>query len=345
MKVGIVGKPNAGKTTIFNALTHSTSHTDSYPFTTIDPNIGYSFIQDKRLDTLSKIVSCEEVIYPKIKIIDIAGLVEGASEGAGLGNQFLSHIRGMDAIILLLDAFSDQSEIYEDFMMLKNELALSDIEIIERRIEKLKNRMKGVKKNEYESELKLYRDVQKYLYNNSELEESLISKIYTIKDFDILTAIPFIVVLNINDKDIEKDFSEYAERIDNYLKIPVLLEEEFSQLEERDRNEMMEVYNYKETKLDLLKEKLILLLNQIVFYTLEGDIAQGWLTKKENEIRTAVSQIHSELAERFIKAEVINADRLIEEGSVDKAKSSGLYEIKGKDYNIKDGDCIKVITG
>jgi len=128
MQVGIVGKPNAGKTTLFNVLTSGDAQTEPYPFTTIDPNIGYSIFYDENLDRMAEVVSALEVIHPRVKIVDIAGLVKGASEGSGLGNQFLSHIRGMDALILLIDAYSDECDVSESYSILRTELMLSDIE-------------------------------------------------------------------------------------------------------------------------------------------------------------------------------------------------------------------------
>lgn len=350
MKLGLVGLPNAGKTTLFNALTQAGAKVAPYPFTTIDPNVGYAILKDERLDKIGQIVESEKILYPSIRVVDIAGLVEGAHKGEGLGNQFLSHIRGMDALILVLDAFSDNANPERDFSILWLELALSDMELLQRRRDKLAKEMKGKRERETEVKYEIIEKAIDYLGNGDSLKDKMSEEEINIIDgYELLTLKAYIVVFNIKPEDIVYGADggviggSINEKVKSSIVMSCLIEEEMTGLNNDEGEELMKLYSMKETEIDKLINLGLKALNLIVFYTTEGGIIQGWTIKEGSKAREAASIIHTDMAKGFIKAEVVNYNELVRIGDLKKVKEVGKMRIEGADYTLEDGDLLKFI--
>ena len=353
MEVGIIGLPNVGKSTLFNTLTKAHAQIGLYPFTTIDSNTGMVIVPDKRLKQIAGIVKPEKIVPTHIKFVDIAGLVKGASKGEGLGNQFLSYIRDVDIIVHVVRLFEKEdipssgnlSNPAEDIETVNLELILADLEITNRQLEKYSKLLKtGDKKvKELVSVLeKIKTDLEKgttvRMINLSKEE------LDTIKDMAFLTAKKTIYVANIaeNKKDprIEQLEKISSKEDTEVIRVSAETELELTELSTEEAKEFKEELNIKSSGLEKLIHSSYKLLNLITFYTVVSNENKAWSINKGATAYEAAGKIHTDMQKGFIKAEVVNWQKLIEDGSLSGSRDKGHLSIEGKDYIVQDGDVI-----
>jgi hypothetical protein len=345
LRIGIVGLPNVGKSTLFQAITQKQVDRANYPFCTIDPNVGVVAVPDERVDKLAELTRSQKKIYTTIEFVDIAGLVEGASKGEGLGNKFLANIREVDAIVYVLRCFKNEnivnvrSEInpLKDKEILDMELILKDLETIEKRSGSLEREMKaGDKKAVKEAELlkRVYEILKqgKLLCDLSWTKEE--EKI--IKGYQLLSSKPRIYLLNGKEEECRFSFGE------NSIVIDVLGEADLTELSQEDK---IALGFYQESKLNDLIRESYKTLDLITFLTTGPDETRAWTIKRGDKAPQAGGAIHSDFEEFFIRAEVINWKDLLEAGGFAKAREKGLIRTEGKDYVVQDGDVIEIKSG
>ena len=357
MKIGIVGLPNVGKSTMFNSITKAGAECANYPFCTIEPNVGVVAVPDERIDKLAEIYKPQKVTKAVVEFVDIAGLVKGASKGEGLGNKFLSHIREVDAIAQVVRCFEDSNVIHvdgninplRDIETINLELIFADMETLDKRLEKAKKNLKADKK--YQAEIDVIEKVKTNLEKGIPARAIELSddEKDIIKDMFLLTSKPIIYIANISEEQMaepEKDekvkqVKEYAKK-ENAEVIPlcVKIEEELSGLEENDKIEMLEALGLKESGLDILIKRSYDLLGLMSFITAGEPEVRAWTIKKGTKAPKAAGKIHSDIERGFIKAEIVSYDDLIREGSMVSAKEKGLVRQEGKDYIMQDGDIV-----
>jgi GTP-binding protein YchF len=354
MQLGLVGLPNSGKTTLFNALTRAGAPAEPYPFTTIEPNIGVAIVPDEKLARIAELTECNEVIPAHIKVVDIAGLVEGASEGAGLGNRFLAHIREMDAILILLSCFAQPATPVLDLELLQTELALADLETARKRVEKLSKETKGHKEeSSTHKHAVLLEKICRELNRGKGVHQQGLGdeELDCLAELFLLTAKPRLLVANLAPEEIaEKDLPALAE-LQKYLEsagetafpLSALLEEEVAKLDKPSADELLETYGLKEPQVGGLIKAGFELLNLVTFYTTQGGIAQSWSVERGTEVQKAGAKIHSDLEEGFIKAEVVSSDELLALGSMSAMRSAGKLKIEGPHYQITGGEVVKIL--
>ena len=356
MKVGIIGLPNVGKSTIFNALTASDIPANNYPFCTIEPNVGIVPVPDPRLDNIAKIANSAKVIPAAMEFVDIAGLVAGAATGEGLGNKFLANIKEVDAIAHIVRCFSDKNishvngeiDPIKDIEIINTELLLADIENLEKRIHVLEKKSRGSDK-EAKEKLFLIEKVLNSLnhgnpYNKKNLDEKSLKHFH---EFNLLTDKKTLYVCNIDEdsllngnefsKRVKKNFSE--KNIET-INISANIESQISSLPVKEQEEFLNSLKLSESGLNKLIKKGYQILNLITFFTSGPKETRAWTIKSGSLAPKAGGKIHSDFEKGFIRAETINYNDLIKEGSITKAKESGKLRAEGQEYQIEDGDVL-----
>ena len=350
MQVGIIGLPNVGKSTLFKALTKKQVDASNYPFCTIDPNVGVVEVPDLRLEKIFQITKSERKIPTVIEFVDIAGLVKNAHQGEGLGNQFLSHIREVDALVEVVRDFEDKNVVHvegevnpqrdQDIIML--ELIMADLGTVEKRLEKTKKQVKAQDKQAIKV-LKILESLKDVLSKGkpaAEIEFNEEEKLL-IKDLNLLTLKPLIYVLNIdNRRQTTDDKKQTTGDEEQYLEINAKLESELADLSPQETEEYLIELGIQRTGLDKLILESYKVLNLITFFTSGLKETRAWTIKKETKAPAAAGKIHTDFEKGFIKAEVIGFQDFISSEGELKAKEKGLMRIEGKDYIVKDGDVI-----
>ena len=354
LSCGIVGLPNVGKSTIFSALTNAAAESANYPFTTIEPNIAVVDIPDERLSNLHKLLNSEKNIPASLKFVDIAGLVKGASDGEGLGNKFLANIREVDAIAHVLRCFEgDTTHVLEtvdpirDLEIINLELAISDLQILEKRILKL-DKIKKSGDKEALREYEIVNEIIDLLNKNESLNINANfekNDLQIVKRLNLISTKPMMYVLNYGTTSIEEEkASQLKEAIlrrgDSYIEIYGLLENEIRDLDDEDKKLFLKEYDISETGLRVLINKAYSILNLITFYTAGPKETRAWSIMNNSTAPTAAGKIHSDFQKGFIRAEIIDYSNYIELGSEEEAKNKGLIRSEGKDYIVKDGDIV-----
>ncbi|MDD5926831.1 MAG: redox-regulated ATPase YchF [Firmicutes bacterium] len=361
MKLGIVGLPNVGKSTLFNAITRAGAEAANYPFCTIEPNVGVVTVPDKRVTKLHEIYNSKRTIYATIEFCDIAGLVKGASQGEGLGNKFLGHIREVEAIVHVVRCFANDNIVHvngkidpaSDIDTINTELLLSDMEILDRRIQKTTKMAKADK--QLQSELDLLNRVYAWLGDGKnaramdldEDEEAFV------KNLDLLSYKPIIYVANVADDEVaDADSNPYVQQVREIaasegaevVVICAEIEAEVAELDDEERTMFLEELGIEESGLDKLIKASYSLLNLISFLTAGEDECRAWTIKRGTKAPGAAGKIHTDFEKGFIRAETIAYDKLMEVGgSLAAAKEKGFIRSEGKEYVMNDGDVVNFL--
>ncbi len=355
MKLGIVGLPNVGKSTLFNAITKAGAEAANYPFCTIEPNVGVVAVPDERLKVLTDMYNAKKTIHTTIEFYDIAGLVKGASRGEGLGNKFLGHIREVAAIVHVVRCFDDPNVVHvdgkinpaSDIDTINMELILSDMELLERRIAKTTKNLKGDKS--LQKELDILNKVNDFLGEGKSARamELTDEEAEFVKSLDLLSYKPVIYVANVSEEDAAAEENEYIAQVrkiadeegSDVVVVCAGIEAEISELDDEEKAMFLEELGIAESGLDKLVKASYHLLNLISFLTAGEPEVRAWTVTKGTKAPQAAGKIHTDFEKGFIRAETIAYDKLIEcGGNLATAKEKGLIRSEGKEYVVKDGD-------
>ena len=357
MKIGIVGLPNVGKSTMFNAITKAGAECANYPFCTIEPNVGMVPVPDERLDVLTKMYNPQKTTHAVIEFVDIAGLVKGASKGEGLGNKFLSHIREVDAICEVVRCFEDTNIVHvdgninplRDIETINLELIFSDMETVEKRLDKANKMLKADKKYQIEiNALTRFKTALEAGKPARTVETSDEEKEF-LRDLFLLTNKPIIYIANVSEAQLgNTDNDPYVKQVEDLAKeehtkcIPLCakIEEELSALDDNDKKEMLEALGLNESGLDKVIKESYDLLGLMSFLTAGEPEVRAWTIKKGTKAPEAAGKIHTDIQRGFIKAEIVSFQDLVREGSMVNAREKGLVRQEGKEYIMQDGDIV-----
>lgn len=356
LTTGIVGLPNVGKSTLFNAITQAGAESANYPFCTIDPNVGVVEVPDERLDKLTQLVKPKKTVPTAFEFVDIAGLVKGASKGEGLGNQFLSHIREVDAIAHVVRCFEDENITHVsgkvdplgDIETINLELIFADMETVERRLDRTSRRLKSGDK-EIQAEVEVLQKLKAVFEEGRPARSLELSddEKKLIRDLHLLTIKPVLYVANVSENEVaDSDQNPYVQQVKEMaasegaevVVISAKVEAEIAELEGEDKELFLEELGLRESGLDRLIKAAYRLLGLITYFTAGEQEVRAWTIKEGTKAPQAAGVIHSDFEKGFIRAEVVAYDDLVESGSMSQAKEKGKLRLEGKDYVVQDGD-------
>ncbi len=356
LTAGIVGLPNVGKSTLFNAITKQKILAANYPFATIDPNVGIVTVPDERLDFLNNLYEPKSLVPTTFEFTDIAGLVKGASNGEGLGNKFLAHIREVDAIVEVVRCFEDSNITHvdgkidpiRDIETINAELAIADLEVIENRINRIGKKAAMSKDKETKFEIDLLNKIKENLEKNVAIRQLQLSQDEQklIKSFNLLTAKPIIYMANISEEDLITGENEYTKKVDEYaktedakvIKVSAKIESELCDLTDEEKDIFLSDLGIKEGGLDKLIKATYDLLGLATYFTAGSDEVRAWTFKKGMKAPECAGIIHTDFEKGFIKAEIMSFEDLKAQGNEKKVREAGKMRLEGKEYVMQDGD-------